>query len=232
MPPGHQLQRRRHLRTSVVKKDYSAEQTLISLAQAGDGEAFTRLVERYNRQIYNIGLRMLGNPEDAADMTQDVWLKIYRYLANFRGDSAFSTWLYRIAVNCCRDYLRLSYRTRELPFSGFGEEDESEAVFEIADRSAGPEELYLHREGRDELLGWVAQLSPQFRIVLVLREICGLSYQEIAAAVEISLGTVKSRLARARAALVEKITASREQSAAADSHMDSEDERGRSDGLR
>ena len=208
------------------------ENELIQRAKSGDEAAFTALVEAYSKRIFNIGLRMLGSREDAADMTQDALLKIYRYLDSFRGDAAFSTWVYRISVNCCRDYLRIAYRSRELPFSDFAEDDDNGSAFEVADRSAIPEDVYLSGEGRDYLIALISQLAPKYRIIVVLREICGLSYQEIADTVDISIGTVKSRLSRARMALVQKITADREQY----SHLGSliecnEDERRRSDEL-
>ncbi len=208
------------------------EQELIQRAKAGDETAFTALVQAYSQRIFNIGLRMLGNREDAADMTQEALIKIYRYLNSFRGDAAFSTWVYRISINCCRDYLRAAYRNRELPFTGFGEDDDDAPAFEIEDSSAIPENVYLSGEGHAYLLAQIAQLNPKYRIVVVLRELCGLSYQEIAEAVEISIGTVKSRLSRARIALVKKITADREQYAHLGSLIEcDEDERGRSDEL-
>ena len=208
------------------------EQELIQRAKAGDETAFTALVQAYSQRIFNIGLRMLGNREDAADMAQEALIKIYRYLNSFRGDAAFSTWVYRISINCCRDYLRAAYRNRELPFTGFGEDDDDAPAFEIEDSSAIPENVYLSGEEHAYLLAQIAQLNPKYRIVVVLRELCGLSYQEIAEAVEISIGTVKSRLSRARIALAKKITADMEQY----SHLGSliecdEDERGRSDEL-
>jgi len=184
---------------------------LIKRAKSGDDAAFTELIVAYNKRIFNIGLRMLGSSEDAADMTQEVLLKIYRYLGSFRGDSAFSTWVYRITVNSCRDYLRAAYRRREMDFSDFGEDGEFEREFEVADISAVPETVYLEGEGRNYLLALIGGLNPKYRIVIVMREISGLSYQEIADAVNISIGTVKSRISRARAALIDKIVADREQ---------------------
>ncbi len=196
--------------TSVINESFN-EQELIKRTKAGDTEAFTLLVEKYSKRIYNIGLRMLGKNEDAADMTQEVLIKIYRYLGNFRGDSAFSTWVYRISVNSCCDLLRCSYRKKEIMFSDFGDDNESAPVFEVKDTAAGPEQIYLETEENTQLLDLVQTLNPKYRIVIVLREVAGLSYQEIADSVGISIGTVKSRLSRARLALAEKIYAEREQ---------------------
>jgi RNA polymerase sigma-70 factor (ECF subfamily) len=196
--------------TYKAGKTYSEAQ-LISKAKNGDAQAFNALAELYSRRIYNIGLRMLGDSEDAADMAQEVLIKIYRYLGSFRGESAFSTWVYRISVNSCRDALRNAYRKKEMVFSDFADEQEQTAVFEVEDISAVPENLYLEAEASDYLLGLIQSLNPKYRLVIVLRELSGLSYQEIADAANISIGTVKSRLSRARIALAEKISTAREQ---------------------
>ena len=182
------------------------EHTLIKRSRVGDTAAFEELIAPYSKRIYNIGLKMLCNSDDAADMAQEVLLKIYHNLNRFRGDSAFSTWVYRISVNTCRDMLRSSYRQHERLFTDFTEENEHNE-FEVADYSAMPEELYLEGECGEYLLALIQGLSPKYRIVTVLREVSGLSYQEIAEAVNISVGTVKSRLNRARAAMRERAIA-------------------------
>ena len=187
------------------------ERELIRRAKKGDGEAFCRLMETYSGAIFNVGYKMLGNREDANDMSQETMIKIYRNLERFRGDSAFSTWVYRITVNSCRDYLRSAYRRRECVFSGFGEDEEERPEFEVADYSWQPEQLCIAGEEEKYLHALIDGLKPQFRLVVVLRELNGLSYQEIAAASDISVGTVKSRLNRARAAMREQILRDAEQ---------------------
>lgn len=179
----------------------AAERALIKRAKAGDEAAFRQLVDAYSKRIYNIGLRMLGNSEDAADMTQEALIKIYRSLPGFRGDAAFSTWVYRISLNTCRDALRTAYRRHERVFSDFGEDDTANADFDVADYSAMPENLYIEGEETRFLLRLIDGLSPKYRLVVTMREISGLSYQEIADAANLSVGTVKSRLNRARAAM-------------------------------
>jgi len=176
------------------------EYALIKKAKNGDHDAFARLTEAYSQRIYNIGLRMLKSPEDAADMTQETLLKIYRHLPEFRGEASFSTWVYRVAVNTCKDMLRSACRRREIIFSDFSQE-ENDAMFEVADYSALPEQIYETKESSAYLRHLIDGLSPAFRVVMLLREIGGLSYQEIAAAVNISEGTVKSRINRARGAM-------------------------------
>lgn len=197
--------------TKMKKHITDAESALIKKAKNGDSEAFSSIVETYSKRIYNIGLRMLGGAEDAADMTQEVLLKTYRYLGSFRGDSAFSTWIFRITVNSCKDALRVAYHKREKMFSDFANDEDMQEAFEVADISAIPEAVYEEEESEAYLLELINCLNPKYRIVIVLREISGLSYEEIAEAVNISMGTVKSRLSRARSALADKIIADTEQ---------------------
>lgn len=150
-----------------------AERELIKKAKAGDNAAFRQLVDAYSKRIYNIGLKMLGNSEDAADMTQETLLKIYRNLGGFRGDSAFSTWVYRISVNTCRDALRAVYRRHERVFSGFGEEEAEDGFPEVADYSALPEIIYIEGEEMRYLQRLIDGLTPKYRLVVTLRELSG-----------------------------------------------------------
>ena len=187
------------------------ERELIKKSRNGDLAAFEQLISAYDKRVYNVGLRMLGNSEDAADMTQEVMIKIYRNLGSFRGDSSFSTWVYRIAVNTCRDMLRSAYHNKEQLLSNFGEDDKIQPELEIADYSSMPENIYIEGELKDYLLELISGLSPKYRIVVVMREISYFSYQEIADVLHISVGTVKSRLNRARAAMRKKVLADEEQ---------------------
>ena len=178
------------------------EKQWIALGRAGDIEAFEKLVVRYQTRIYHIGLRMLQQEEDAADMTQEVLLKIYRSLPSFRGDASFSTWVYRIAVNTCYDFLRRNAKRKEDSLSDlFCEGEAAESEWEVADYSALPEQLLVDWESEQYLLYLLDGLSPKYRLVMMLREVVGLSYQEIAEATQLSLGTIKSRLNRARKAM-------------------------------
>ncbi|MBR5430218.1 MAG: sigma-70 family RNA polymerase sigma factor [Firmicutes bacterium] len=187
------------------------ERQLIDRAKKGDPSAFNELMEAYSRTVFNIGLQMLHDRDDASDMTQETMIKVYRALPRFRGDAAFSTWVYRIMVNTCRDFLRSAARRRETPFSDFGEEDDGRPLLEAVDDSAQPERLYLEAESEEYLLSLIRRLRPEYRLVLTMRELGGLSYQEIAEAGDLSVGTVKSRLNRARAALREQVLADAEQ---------------------
>ena len=163
----------------------------------GDVNAFEKLVTEYERAVYAIAQRMTGNAEDAADMTQETFIKAYNSLSSFRGDSKFSVWLYRIANNVCLDFLRS--RSRKPTVSLSAEDDDGEETqLDIADESQSPELLLESALTRDAVRRGLEQLSPEYRQILLLREIQGLSYEEIAAALGIESGTVKSRIFRAR----------------------------------
>lgn len=188
-----------------------SEKQLIERAKKGDADAFNDLMGRYSRTIFNIGLQMLRDRDDASDMTQETMLKVYRALPRFRGDSSFSTWVYRIMVNTCRDFLRSASRRREVPFSDFSEEEDDGPVFDVADDSVQPERLYIEGEDEQYLLSLIQGLKPAYRLAVSMRELGGLSYQEIADAGNVSIGTVKSRLNRARAAMREQVLRDAEQ---------------------
>ena len=190
----------------------AGERLLIKRSQKGDTAAFEELALAYQKTIFNIAARMLGNAEDAADMTQETLLKIYRALPKFRGDSAFSTWVYRITVNTCRDMLRRNLKHPEALLLDFSGDDGDESNYrEVADHSAIPEDILVAKESDEYLNALIDGLSPKYRLIIIMREISGLGYQEIADAAGISLGTVKSRLARARQCLREQVLADAEQ---------------------
>lgn len=151
----------------------------------GDGSAFAVLVERHQRRVYNVALRMLGRPEDAADAAQEVFLTCLRKLGSFRGDAAFTTWLHRVTVNACLDALRR--RSREQP----SEEPPERPVGDHADAAGA---------AADVQRGLLA-ITEEFRAVLVLHDLQGLPYEEVAEALGAPVGTVKSRVHRARVAL-------------------------------
>ncbi len=163
----------------------------------GDVNAFEKLVTEYEKGVYAIALRMTGNPEDASDMTQEAFIKAYNSLQSFRGDSKFSVWLYRIASNVCLDFLRS--RSRKPTVSLSVEDDEGEETqLDVADESQSPELLLERSLTRDAVQRGLQSLAPDYRQILLLREIQGLSYEEIADVLQIEVGTVKSRIFRAR----------------------------------
>lgn len=173
------------------------EHTLVKKAQRGDHDAFALLLERYETQVYHQALRMVTNPEDAADMTQEAFLKAWQGLPTFQGDSAFSTWLYRLTNNVCIDFLRREKKRR----GDLSLDDEDRDIAPPQDPAPTPHQVLEQRENRAAVLQGLANLSEEHRQVLVLREINGLSYEEIGQVLGLTAGTVKSRIARARIAL-------------------------------
>ena len=176
------------------------EQELVSQARAGDTAAFEQLMLDNQDRVYTLCLRMTGDREDALDLAQETFLNAWRGLSSFQGNSSFSTWVYRLASNACIDFLRKRKRRQqgEAPLSL----DDDEAPLPQPEGPRGPpaEEL-----GRGELRRAVERglqaLPEHHRQVLIMRELSGLSYQEIGAVLNLDLGTVKSRIARARMAL-------------------------------
>lgn len=163
----------------------------------GDVNAYEALVKEYEKNVYNLALRMTGNSEDAADMAQEAFIKAYNSLTAFRGDSKFSVWLYRIVSNVCLDFLRS--RSRKQTVSLSTENDDGEEVeLDIADETHSPEQLLDRSLTRDAVRRGLAALPPDHREILLLREIQGLSYEEIADVLGLEAGTVKSRIFRAR----------------------------------
>lgn len=173
------------------------ESDIIRRARQGDSDAFRRLVEAYQTQVYRIALRMCGEAA-ADDVTQEAFLAAWRALPAFRGTCLFSTWLYRLATNAAIDWLRREKRHR-------GADDVTE--LELPDGAPSPQEQAEQTETQEAVRRALTQLSPEHRQVLVLRYMQELDYNEIAAALDISEGTVKSRINRAKAYLKEILTA-------------------------
>ncbi|GIW11756.1 MAG: RNA polymerase subunit sigma-24 [Dehalococcoidia bacterium] len=183
------------------------EDRLILASQAGDVGAFNQLVERYQQAVFTLCRRMLGDPELAADATQETFLNAYEHLGQFRG-GAFKTWLFRIAANACYDVLRSRKRR---PSTSLDElVDDEEEPKEFPDTGESPEQYLLRRELGQLLLRALAILPPEQRMAVILSDIQGLSYDEIAEVTGSELGTVKSRLSRARAKLRDYLEQNRE----------------------
>ena len=173
------------------------EAAIVRKVLGGDANAFETLVLEYEKNVYNIALRMTGNSEDAADMTQEAFIKAYNSLQSFRGDSKFSVWLYRIVSNVCLDFLRSRNRRPTVSLS-VEDDDGEDAQLDVADESQSPELLLDRKLTRESVRRGLDSLPPDYRQILLLREIQGLSYDEIAQALSLEVGTVKSRIFRAR----------------------------------
>ena len=173
------------------------ESRIVQKVLKGDVNAFEKLVLEYEKSVYNIALRMTGNSEDASDMTQEAFIKAYNSLQSFRGDSKFSVWIYRIATNVCLDFLRSKSRRPTVSLS-VEDNDGEEVQLDVADESQSPELLLDRQMTRESVRRGLDTLSPEYRQILLLREIQGLSYDEISEALGLEVGTVKSRIFRAR----------------------------------
>lgn len=180
--------------------EQKTDQELVKQVQSGNKNAFNLLVIRHQNKVMNIVSRYVKNSGDVADVTQEAFIKAYRALPNFRGESAFYTWLYRIAVNSAKNYL--TSQSRKPPASDVDAQeadyfDGSEALRE----NASPEKTLLSEELQSKLFATIEQLPDDLRAAITLREIEGLSYEEIAAVMECPVGTVRSRIFRAREAI-------------------------------
>ena len=177
-------------------------QALVRRAKAGDMGAFDDLVRTFQSPMYNLAYRMVGNREDADDVTQEIFVKMYRAIDKFRGDSKFSTWLYALATNMCRSKLRKIRRIGAFEVVHLDEttdtDDGERARPEPVDKADKPDKMLERRELRRMVESAMTALPDEFKAVIVLRDLQGLSYEEIADALRCSIGTVKSRLARAR----------------------------------
>jgi len=152
------------------------------------------LVAKYETKVYTIAYRYAGNHNDANDLAQEAFIRVYRSIGGFRGDSSFLTWLYRVVTNVCKDEIRR--RARENTVSMDEMIDQGKQP--VPDRKTGPLEEVLHREWREEIQQVLNSLSYEHRTVIIMRDIQGYTYEEIAFFLECSLGTVKSRISRAR----------------------------------
>ena len=172
------------------------ELELVRAAAQGDESAFAELVRRYENKAYHLALRMCGNEEDASDVAQDAFLAAWKGLPSFRGEAGFSTWLYRLVSNAAIDHLRRTKHQR-----GAASLDDDELNLDMPDTAPGPHESAETVELQYAVRGGLNELGDDHRTVLVMREVQELSYEEIAHTLNIDLGTVKSRISRARNAL-------------------------------
>jgi RNA polymerase sigma-70 factor (ECF subfamily) len=174
------------------------ESQLIASAQNGDLSAFNRLVLQHQGVAYNVAYRIMGDPDRAADATQDAFIKAYKALSRFRGKH-FKPWLLRIVTNTCYDYLRAAKRK---PASSLDDDQfNKEHTLRLHDPGEGPEKRLERQELNHVIQQSIYRLSDDHRAVIVLVDIQGLSYEDAAQVLDISLGTVKSRISRARAHL-------------------------------
>jgi RNA polymerase sigma-70 factor (ECF subfamily) len=188
-----------------VQPEAGTLELALRAAQRGEVAAFNVLVDAYQRQLYNVCYRTLGNAEDAADATQDALLSAFRSLKTFKGPAdGLRGWLLRIAINACYDQLRRRQRRPADSLDHLGDpngDGDSRPADRLADPNPGPEQRSLGTETARVIQDAIDRLAPDQRMTVILCDVQGLSYEEVAQAMSVELGTVKSRLSRARAQL-------------------------------
>ena len=187
---------------------HEKDETLVRACQGGSREAFDKLVLRHKNRIFSLCFWLLGDYEEANDSAQEIFIKVYRSLSRFRFEAAFGTWLYRIAVNTCKNRRKSSeYRSkrRTVSLQNPGPGGSPESVTELSDDSPSPLNGLVQQERGRAIRKAVDALPPDQKEVIALRDIQGLSYEEIVQITGLNLGTVKSRIARARLDLREKL---------------------------
>lgn len=180
-----------------------SERILIERSQNGDLESFEKLIEEYQILAFNIAYKMTSNKEDASDMTQEALIKVFKSIKSFRFDSSFSTWLYRIVTNSCIDMMRKNSKIKTYSLDKPIEGDEGTYQRELPDNKDLPDEILEKREKREAVHRAIGKLPDKYRIMIVLRDIQDFSYEEISEVTELPIGTVKSRISRARNTLKE-----------------------------
>jgi len=196
-------------RMSMKAQDVALDRLLVDRFKQGDQSAFEQMVTRYWDRIYSMVNQLLRNTQDAEEVTQDTFIRAHRGLINFRGDSAFSTWLYQIATNLARNRYWYWWRRRRDQTVSFdqpvGTEGETTLAEVFPAELETPEDATVTQEFVNRIAECMEKLSPKHREILVLRNIKNLSYEEVAEILHISVGTVKSRIARARESLRAKM---------------------------
>ena len=172
----------------------ATDEELVHRAQKDDERAFGELVTRYESKVYSLAMKMLRNPEDAEDVLQETFLRAYRGIKNFKGNSTFSTWIYRITANSAL----MKLRKKQLPQVSIEDSDERETPISIADWAPGPVEQLLNQEMQRVMDEAIETLPPEFRQVFILRDVEELSNADVAEILDLSVAAVKSRLHRAR----------------------------------
>jgi RNA polymerase sigma-70 factor, ECF subfamily len=182
------------------------DQLLVESLRSGSDQAYEELLARFQQPVYTLAVRLLNNPAEAYDVVQEVFLKVFRNIEHFRAESSLKTWIYRITVNEAHNTRRWfsRHRGREVDLD-FENEENRDWKETIADGGPSPFEVTLDREQAGMIESALERINPVFREAVVLRDITDLSYEEIAAVLGVSLGTVKSRILRGREALREQL---------------------------
>ncbi|HET7785488.1 MAG TPA: sigma-70 family RNA polymerase sigma factor [Myxococcales bacterium] len=186
-------------------KEAGDDRALVRAAQRGDEQAFRSLVERYHRRVVQLALGMVKDADEAMDIAQETFVRVHRYLPSFKGDSSFFTWTYRIAMNLCLDAQRRKGRAERVDLAQDDDAEIEAAMDPPSHALAGPQRQALNQELRGKIEEALAGLSENHRSILLLREVEGLSYEELAKVLGIRKGTVMSRLFHARLKMQSKL---------------------------
>jgi RNA polymerase sigma-70 factor, ECF subfamily len=193
-----------------VENRYNAVELneLIARCQRGERSAFDELITRYQRYVFNLVYQHLGNNADIEDIAQEVFIRIFRFIKKYRGEASFESWVYKIVLNYCRSYARRRAVLNRLFLVPVESEENEKSVNIIesqAEANSDPANLVENRRIADDILGELRRLPTLYKDILIMREVNELSYEEIAVILEISIGTVKSRISRARSLIREKV---------------------------
>lgn len=186
------------------------EQLLIERSKNGDVSAFEMLIEAYQKKVFNLAYRIIGNYDDANDIAQEAFIRIFRSISGFRGQSSFSTWIYRITTNVCLDEIRKRKNKSVQYLDDDIQTDDGKMQRQIISDDPLPEEIAERKELRAAINDSLGELKEEYRIIITLRDIQGMSYEEIAKVLDCPTGTVKSRINRARQALKNVLLTKRE----------------------
>lgn len=181
---------------------------LIIRCQRGERAAFDELITRYQRYIFNLIYQHLGKTQDIEDIAQEVFIRIFRFIKKYRGEASFESWIYKIVLNYCRSYVRRRAMINRLFFIPLERADDERSVDFIENQPSAqenPMDLIEHRRIAENIIAEVRKLPSIYKDILIMREVNGLSYEEISTILGISIGTVKSRISRARAMIRDKV---------------------------
>lgn len=187
-----------------------SDEELVERTKAGDAAAFEILVTRYQKAVFNLAYRYTGNREDASDLAQEIFLRAFQSVSGFRQEATFRTWLYQIAINLCRDDRRRRSGRVSVSLDEVISTDQGEMDRDLEDWSRSPETIVQRRLDSEAIQKLLDELPREYRLAVILRDIEGFTYDEMAVILRCSKGTVRSRLSRGRRLLQKKITANRE----------------------